>query len=65
MNNEELQVADQKIEYLRTALTAIVKHIPHSGQNNDIDKRVVSVFNPVAAVNSRTKSLVFSVGGKF
>ncbi|XP_063925486.1 rho GTPase-activating protein 44 isoform X2 [Zophobas morio] len=40
LNNEELQVADQKIEYLRTALTAIVKHIPHSGQNNDIDKRV-------------------------
>ncbi|XP_044268980.1 SH3 domain-binding protein 1-like isoform X2 [Tribolium madens] len=50
LNNEELQVADQKIEYLRTALSAIIKRIPHSGQNNDIDKRKKSIEHHLASV---------------
>ncbi|KAL3285307.1 hypothetical protein HHI36_019416 [Cryptolaemus montrouzieri] len=37
--DEELQVADHKVEYLRTALSAINKKLPPNGPNVDIDKR--------------------------
>lgn len=39
LNNEELHVADQKVEYLRTAITAINKRICHN-QLCDTEKRM-------------------------
>ncbi|KAG5897372.1 hypothetical protein JTB14_022080 [Gonioctena quinquepunctata] len=39
-NHEELQFADQKVEYLRGALTAITKKIAPNGPTTDIEKIV-------------------------
>lgn len=44
LSDEELQVADHKVEYLRSALMAINKKLPPSGPNIDVDKRAVSQF---------------------
>lgn len=38
LNHEELQIADQKVEYLRGAITSIVKKIAPSGPTNDLEK---------------------------
>lgn len=39
LSDEELQIADHKVEYLRSALMAINKKLPPSGPNIDVDKR--------------------------
>ncbi|XP_044750747.1 SH3 domain-binding protein 1-like [Coccinella septempunctata] len=39
LSDEELQIADHKVEYLRSALLAINKKLPPSGPNIDVDKR--------------------------
>ncbi|XP_074029769.1 rho GTPase-activating protein 44 isoform X2 [Leptinotarsa decemlineata] len=38
LNHEELQIADQKVEYLRGALTAITKKIAPNGPALDVEK---------------------------
>lgn len=37
--DEELQIADHKVEYLKTALLAINKRLPLSGPHTDVEKR--------------------------
>lgn len=45
LNHEELQMADQRVEYLRGALTAISKKLPPVGvpQIENVEKRMVIV----------------------
>ncbi|XP_030750883.1 rho GTPase-activating protein 17-like isoform X2 [Sitophilus oryzae] len=40
LNHEELQIADQKVEVFRSALTAITKKICPNGPTNERDKRL-------------------------
>ncbi|KAJ8912956.1 hypothetical protein NQ315_000011 [Exocentrus adspersus] len=40
LNHEELQIADQKVEHLRSAISSITKKIAPSSPNSDIDKVV-------------------------
>lgn len=44
LNHEELQIADHRVEYYRSALSAISKKLPPVGvgQAENADKRMVS-----------------------
>lgn len=42
LNHDELQTADLRIEYLRTALSAIIKKLAPTSPSNDVEKLMVS-----------------------
>lgn len=50
LNHEELQLADQRVEYLRGALTAISRKLPPVGmpQIENAEKRMVFIRKMVA-----------------
>lgn len=51
LNQDELQTADMKIEYFRTALSAIIKKLAPVSPSNDVDKLMVSVVHFILHLN--------------
>lgn len=47
LNQDELQTADVKIEYLRNALNAIVKKLAPTSPSSDADKLMVCTIEEI------------------